>query len=81
MKRFKRSWELAKVSFWVIRKDKEMLLFPLFAGILSVLFSALIIIFTDVVQYLETEQSYKRPCRASCTLAPVLWPDLHSFVL
>ena len=61
MKRLKRSWELAKVSFWVIRKDKEMLLFPLFAGILSVLFLALIIISTDVVQYLETEQSYKHP--------------------
>ena len=65
MKRFKRSWELSKVSFWVMRKDKEMLLFPLFAGILSVLFSAVIIISTDVVQYLrlyrETEQGLGHP--------------------
>lgn len=61
MKRFKRSWEVAKVVFWVMRKDKEMLLFPLFAGILSVLFSAVIIISTDVVQYLETEQGLGHP--------------------
>ena len=61
MKRFKRSWEVAKVVFWVMRKDKEMLLFPLFAGILSVLFSAVIIISTDFVQYLETEQDLGHP--------------------
>ena len=70
MKRFKRSWEVAKVVFWVMRKDKEMLLFPLFAGILSVLFSAVIIISTDVVQYLETEQGLGHPVVLAVAFLP-----------
>lgn len=35
---FSRSWEITKMSFGVLRKDKELLLFPLFAGIFSILF-------------------------------------------
>jgi Family of unknown function (DUF6159) len=33
-----RSWEITKLSFSVIKKDKEMLLFPLLAGIFSIIF-------------------------------------------
>ena len=38
MNAFSRSWELTKVSFGVIGKDKELLLFPLIALVLSVVF-------------------------------------------
>jgi hypothetical protein len=33
-----RSWEITKLSFSVIKKDKELLLFPLLAGIFSIIF-------------------------------------------
>lgn len=35
---FSRSWEITKLSFSVIKKDKELLLFPLLAGIFSIIF-------------------------------------------
>lgn len=35
---FSRSWKITKLSFDVIMKDKELLLFPLLAGIFSILF-------------------------------------------
>jgi len=35
---FSRSWEITKLSLDVIRKDKELLLFPLLAGIFSAIF-------------------------------------------
>jgi len=35
---FSRSWEITKLSFSVMKKDKELLLFPLLAGIFSILF-------------------------------------------
>ncbi|MBL4687381.1 MAG: hypothetical protein JKY37_22485, partial [Nannocystaceae bacterium] len=38
MNAFSRSWELTKVSFGVIGKDKELLLFPLIALGLSIVF-------------------------------------------
>lgn len=38
MEAFKRSWEITKLTFDVIKKDKEMLLFPIMAGIFSLLF-------------------------------------------
>ncbi len=36
--RFARSWEITKLSFNVIKQDKELLLFPILAGIFSLLF-------------------------------------------
>jgi len=38
MNKFSRSWEITKLSFDVIKKDKELLLFPFLAMISSVLF-------------------------------------------
>ena len=35
---FSRSWEITKLSFSVIRQDKELLLFPFLAGIFSITF-------------------------------------------
>ncbi len=35
---FSRSWEITKLSIEVIKKDKELLLFPLLAGLFSALF-------------------------------------------
>jgi hypothetical protein len=35
---FSRSWEITKLSFGVIKKDRELLLFPLLAGIFSIIF-------------------------------------------
>ncbi len=37
---FSRSWDLTKITFSVIGKDKEMLLFPILAGAFSLLFIA-----------------------------------------
>jgi len=39
-----RSWSLAKVSFAVVKADKELLLFPLLAAIFSVSFALLMIV-------------------------------------
>ena len=33
---FGRSWELTKLSFRVIKEDKELLLFPLLGGLFSI---------------------------------------------
>lgn len=40
MGRFGRSWQLTKMSFSVIRKDKEILLFPIISGVVSILILA-----------------------------------------
>lgn len=40
---FKRSWHITKLSFGVVRQDKEMLLFPVLAGIFSLLYSVLLL--------------------------------------
>src|SRR4030042_630870 len=37
MGRISRGWQLAKMSLRIIRKDKEMLLFPLLSGIITLL--------------------------------------------
>jgi hypothetical protein len=52
---FSRSWELTKMSFRVIKADREMLLFPLLAGIFSLLFSAALLFPTILVEF--TRQS------------------------
>jgi uncharacterized membrane protein len=38
MNTFSRSWQITKLSFKVISKDKKLLLFPLISGIFSILF-------------------------------------------
>jgi hypothetical protein len=40
MGRFGRSWQLTKMSFSVIRKDKEILLFPIISGVVSIIILA-----------------------------------------
>lgn len=50
---FERSWSTAKTSFSVIWQDKEMLLFPVIAAILSALFSFAMLFPTIISQLLE----------------------------
>lgn len=38
MNAFQRSWEITKLSFDVLKKDKELMLFPILGGIFSLLF-------------------------------------------
>ena len=38
MNAFERSWEISKLSFDVLRQDKELFLFPILGGIFSLLF-------------------------------------------
>lgn len=45
-----RSWHLTKLSFAVIREDKELLAFPLIAGVLSLLFTVAMVVPTAVGQ-------------------------------
>ncbi|MCZ7392899.1 MAG: DUF6159 family protein [Candidatus Methanoperedens sp.] len=45
---FSRSWEITKLSFNVIKKDREMLLFPLLAGIFSIIF-ILVMLFPSII--------------------------------
>jgi len=40
---FTRSWEITKISFRVIKKDKELLIYPFLAAIFSLLFSVAIL--------------------------------------
>ena len=47
-----RSWNITKLSFSVIWQDKEMLLFPFFATIASILFVAAILVPSGVLQVL-----------------------------
>ena len=54
MGRFGNSWKLMKTSFGVLRKDKEILLFPLLSLIVSVLI--LISFFTSFIFFIGIEQ-------------------------
>jgi hypothetical protein len=45
---FSRSWKITKLSFSVIKKDKELLLFPLLAGIFSIIFF-LLMLFPSII--------------------------------
>ncbi len=45
---FSRSWEITKLSFNVIKKDSELLLFPLLSGIFSIVF-ILIMLFPSII--------------------------------
>jgi membrane-anchored glycerophosphoryl diester phosphodiesterase (GDPDase) len=44
-----RSWSITRTSFSIIRKDSEMLWFPILAGLFSLLFSAALIVPTFVL--------------------------------
>ncbi len=49
---FSRSWEITKMSFNVIKKDKELLLFPLLAGIFSIIFIVTMLFPSIVVSFM-----------------------------
>lgn len=51
---FSRSWEITKLSFSVIKKDKEMLAFPVLSGVFSLLFIAAMIFPTFVLGMFNT---------------------------
>lgn len=53
---FLRSWEITKLSFGVIGKDKEMLWFPILSGIFSILFILAILFPTIIVGFLAGDQ-------------------------
>ena len=48
-----RSWNITKLTFSVIGQDKEMLLFPFFASIASILYIAAILVPSGVLQVLS----------------------------
>ena len=50
-----RSWRITRLSFGVIRQDKEMLWFPILAGFFSLLFSAALIVPTFVLRVGQAE--------------------------
>jgi hypothetical protein len=51
---FERSWNTASTSYGVIRQDKELLLFPVIAGVLSLLFSLAMLFPTVISGVLES---------------------------
>lgn len=52
---FSRSWEITKITFDVIKKDKELLLFPLIGGIFSILFIIAMIFPTIITSFIQGE--------------------------
>jgi hypothetical protein len=52
---FERSWHTASTSYGVIRQDKELLLFPIIAGVLSVLYSLALLFPTLISGALEQQ--------------------------
>jgi len=53
---FSRSWEITKLSFNVIKQDKELILFPFLAGIFSLIFMAAMIIPSILPMFLADNQ-------------------------
>ncbi len=51
---FSRSWEITKISFRVIGKDKELLIYPFLAAIFSLLFSIAILFPTIIYQLIQS---------------------------
>jgi hypothetical protein len=60
-----RSWSITRLSFDVIRKDKEMLWFPILAGFFSLLFSAALLVPTFVLDVAREE--------VGDAIAPLQW--------
>ena len=52
---FSRSWKITKLSFDVIMKDKELLLFPLLAGIFSILFMVAMLFPSIITSFLKDQ--------------------------
>ena len=55
MGRFSRSWQIAKLSFDVIGKDKEMLAFPILSGLFSMLYVLTLLFPTIIVGFIGQE--------------------------
>lgn len=55
---FQRSWEITKLSFGVIKKDKELLLFPLLAGIFSSIFAVAMVWPSIIVQFMDQPENF-----------------------
>ena len=56
MGKLSNTWQIMKSSWWILRQDKELLLFPVFSGIAAalILISFIIPLFnTDTLNYLE----------------------------
>jgi len=51
---FSRSWEITKISFRVMGKDKELLIYPFLAAIFSMLFSVAILFPTIIYQMIQS---------------------------
>jgi hypothetical protein len=51
---FSRSWKVTKLSFDVMKKDKELLLFPLLGGIFSIIF-VFVMLFPTIISRVITE--------------------------
>jgi len=51
---FQRSWEITKISFRVIKKDKELLIYPFLAAIFSLIFSIAILFPTILVELYQS---------------------------
>lgn len=54
MKRIRRSWELAKASFDVLMKDKELMIFPIISAIAMVIVSVVFFVPTLLTNFLDT---------------------------
>ncbi|MHA1898536.1 MAG: DUF6159 family protein [Promethearchaeota archaeon] len=54
---FSRSWQITKLSFGVIKKDKEIILYPLLAAIFSIIYLILMLFPTIIVKYLDGQTS------------------------
>ena len=54
MERIKRSWALAKASFEVLSKDKELLIFPILSSIALILVSVSFLVPTLVSSVLDS---------------------------
>lgn len=54
---FARSWEITKLSFSVIKKDKELLAFPILSGVFSLIFIIALFVPTFILGAFEGEAS------------------------
>ena len=50
---FSRSWEITKLTLHVMKQDKELLLFPVFAGIFSILFLVALLFPTIILAFVQ----------------------------
>lgn len=52
---FERSWHLTKLSFSVIKQDKEMLLFPLLGGVFSIAYAGALLFPTVILDLMNSQ--------------------------